>query len=198
MKNMSFVVLVAAIVGFAFTNPASNPVAATVDLKSSYVKWTGYKVTGKHFGKVMLKSGSLEFKNDMLVGGNFLLDMNSISVDDISGEYAEKLKGHLKSDDFFGVQKYPTAKFVITKVISRGTPGAYKIIGNLTIKDTTKEIRFNADMKEEGDKTTGVAKITLDRAEYDIRFGSGSFFENLGDKTIYDEFDLDINLVVSK
>lgn len=198
MKNMSFVVLVAAIVGFAFTNPASSPVAATVDLKSSYVKWTGYKVTGKHFGKVMLKSGSLEFKNDMLVGGNFLLDMNSISVDDISGEYAEKLKGHLKSDDFFGVQKYPTAKFVITKVISRGTPGAYKIIGNLTIKDTTKEIRFNADMKEEGGKTTGVAKITLDRAEYDIRFGSGSFFENLGDKTIYDEFDLDINLVVSK
>ena len=198
MKNMSLFVLVAALFGFAFTNPASSPVAASVDLKSSYVKWLASKVTGQHYGKVMLKSGSLEFKNDMLTGGNFVLDMNSITVDDLTGGGAEKLKGHLKSDDFFGVEKYPTAKFEITKVISRGTPGAYKIIGNLTIKSTTKEIRFNADLKEEAGKTVGTAKITLDRTDYDIRYGSGSFFENLGDKTIYDEFNLDVNLVVTK
>lgn len=198
MKNMSFLVFVLAFAGFAFTNPASSPIAAGVDLGASYVKWTGYKVTGKHFGKVMLKSGKLEFKNDMLVGGEFVMDMNSIKVEDLTGGTADKLAGHLKSEDFFGTEKYPTAKFVITKVISRGTPGAYKIIGNLTIKSTTKEIRFNADMKEEGGKTIAMAKITLDRAEYDIRFGSGSFFENLGDKTIYDEFDLDVNLVVTK
>jgi polyisoprenoid-binding protein YceI len=102
------------------------------------------------------------------------------------------------SADFFGVDNYPTAKFQITKVVSRGTPGAYKIIGNLTVKQTTKEVRFNADLKEENGKTVGMAKITLDRSEYDIRYGSGTFFENLGDKTIYDEFDLEVNLVLTK
>jgi len=198
MKNMSILVVVLAMVGFAFTNPASSPVVSGVDLGASFVQWTGYKVTGKHFGKVKLKSGNLVFKNDMLTGGEFVMDMNSIKVEDVTGGMADKLAGHLKSEDFFGTEKYPTSKFVITKVISRGTPGAYKIIGNLTIKSTTKEIRFNADMKEENGKSVAMAKITLDRSEYDIRYGSGSFFENLGDKTIYDEFDLEVNLVVTK
>ena len=198
MKNFAFVLTLAVVFGFAFTNPAKAPEAVAVDTQASYVQWTGYKVTGKHYGKVRLKSGSLQYTNGALTGGSFVLDMKSISVEDLTGGTADKLRGHLTSEDFFGVEKYPTAKFEITKVVSRGTPGAYKIIGNLTIKSTTKEIRFNADMKQENGKTVGVAKITLDRAEYDIRYGSGSFFENLGDKTIYDEFDLDINLVLAK
>lgn len=187
--------MLAAIASFSFVKP---PVKVPADLTSSYVKWTGYKVTGKHFGKVMLKSGSLEFEGDNLIGGSFEMDMTSITVEDLSGEGAKKLGGHLKSDDFFGVATYPTSKFVITKVVSRGTPGAYKIIGNLNLKAATKELRFNADIKTVEGKQTAMAKITLDRSEYDIRFGSGSFFENLGDKTIYDEFDLEINLVYKK
>jgi polyisoprenoid-binding protein YceI len=146
----------------------------------------------------MLKSGSLEFEGNNLIGGSFEMDMTSISVEDLSGEGAKKLGGHLKSDDFFGVANYPTSKFVITKVISRGTPGAYKIIGTLNLKAASKELRFNADIKEEEGKQTAIAKVTLDRSEYDIRYGSGSFFDNLGDKTIYDEFDLEINLVYKK
>lgn len=189
-----FLVLVA-IATFSFVKP---PVKVPADLTSSFVKWTGYKVTGQHFGKVMLKSGSLEFEGDNLIGGAFEMDMTSITVEDLSGEGAKKLGGHLKSDDFFGVAAHPTSKFVITKVVSRGTPGAYKIIGNLNLKAATKELRFNADIKTIEGKQTAVAKITLDRSEYDIRFGSGSFFENLGDKTIYDEFDLEINLVYKK
>lgn len=198
MKRIYFALFLAAGFGFAFTNPASAPVNVPIDLASSYVKWTGYKVTGKHFGKVRIKSGSLAYTDGALTGGSFVLDMKTISVEDITGAYADKLKGHLLSDDFFGVEKHPTAKFDITKAISRGTPGAYKIIGNLTIKGITKEIRFNADLKEEGGKTVGLAKITIDRSEYDIRFGSGTFFENLGDKTIYDDFDLEVNLVSGK
>jgi polyisoprenoid-binding protein YceI len=126
------------------------------------------------------------------------MDMTSITVEDLTGEGAKKLGGHLKSDDFFGVTAHPTSKFVITKVVSRGTPGAYKIIGNLNLKAATKELRFNADIKTIEGKQTAVAKIKLDRSEYDIRYGSGSFFDNLGDKTIYDEFDLEINLVYKK
>lgn len=195
MKKFSMFLVLVAIATFSFVKP---PVKVPADLTSSYVKWTGYKVTGQHFGKVMLKSGSLEFEGDNLIGGAFEMDMTSITVEDLTGEGAKKLGGHLKSDDFFGVAAHPTSKFVITKVVSRGTPGAYKIIGNLNLKAATKELRFNADIKTIEGKQTAVAKIKLDRSEYDIRYGSGSFFENLGDKTIYDEFDLEINLVYKK
>jgi polyisoprenoid-binding protein YceI len=195
MKKFSLFLMLVAIASFSFVKP---PVKVPADLTSSYVKWTGYKVTGKHFGKVMLKSGALEFEGTNLVGGSFEMDMTSIKVEDLGAEGAKKLEGHLKSDDFFGIATYPTAKFVITKVISRGTPGAYKIVGNFNLKAATKELRFNADIKTVEGKETAVAKITLDRSEYDIRYGSGSFFENLGDKTIYDEFDLEINLVYKK
>jgi polyisoprenoid-binding protein YceI len=195
MKKFSLFLLLVAIASFSFVKP---PVKVPADLTSSYVKWTGYKVTGKHFGKVMLKSGALEFEGTNLVGGSFEMDMTSIKVEDLGAEGAKKLEGHLKSDDFFGIATYPTAKFVITKVISRGTPGAYKIVGNFNLKAATKELRFNADIKTVEGKETAIAKITLDRSEYDIRYGSGSFFENLGDKTIYDEFDLEINLVYKK
>ena len=195
MKKFSMFLVLVAIATFSFVKP---PVKVPADLTSSFVKWTGYKVTGQHFGKVLLKSGSLEFEGDNLIGGAFEMDMTSITVEDLSGEGAKKLGGHLKSDDFFGVAAHPTSKFVITKVVSRGTPGAYKIIGNLNLKAATKELRFNADIKTIEGKQTAVAKIKLDRSEYDIRYGSGSFFENLGDKTIYDEFDLEINLVYKK
>ena len=198
MKNFAIILSLAVVFGLEFNNPAKAPEAVAVDTKASYVQWTGYKVTGKHFGKVRLQSGSLEYSNGTLTGGSFVMDMKSISVEDMSGGGADKLRGHLMSADFFGVDNYPTAKFQITKVVSRGTPGAYKIIGNLTVKQTTKEVRFNADLKEENGKTVGMAKITLDRSEYDIRYGSGTFFENLGDKTIYDEFDLEVNLVLTK
>jgi hypothetical protein len=175
MKKFSMFLVLVAIATFSFVKP---PVKVPADLTSSYVKWTGYKVTGQHFGKVMLKSGSLEFEGDNLIGGAFEMDMTSITVEDLTA--------------------HPTSKFVITKVVSRGTPGAYKIIGNLNLKAATKELRFNADIKTIEGKQTAVAKIKLDRSEYDIRYGSGSFFENLGDKTIYDEFDLEINLVYKK
>ena len=111
---------------------------------------------------------------------------------------AKKLVGHLKSDDFFGVEKHPTASLQVTKVISRGKVGSYKIIGDLTIKGTTKEIKFNTVV----DNTTGVpvasADLTIDRSDFGIRYGSGSFFDDLGDKTIYDEFDLSLKLVGTK
>ncbi|MEL7145417.1 MAG: YceI family protein, partial [Bacteroidota bacterium] len=112
---------------------------------------------------------------------------------DLEGKSKGNLESHLKSDDFFGVNNYPTAKIVITKVVPQG-PGKYKVTGDLTIKGTTKEIKFIANQSG----NTATADLVIDRSEYDIRYGSGSFFENLGDKTIYDDFELSVSLALMK
>lgn len=191
MKNLIFLfVMLLTVSGFAYT---SNPVLKSVNVKESKIEWKGYKVTGSHTGTISVKSGNFEFDNNgSLTGGNFVIDMSTIEVTDLKGGGAVKLKGHLTSADFFGVENYPEATFEITKVISRGTPGQYKIIGDMTIKNITKEIKFNAEI----DESKATANIVLDRSEFDIRYGSGSFFDNLGDKTIYDDFNLSISLVL--
>lgn len=183
-----------AFAGLAFT--VNSGATLKVDTLNSNVQWTAYKVTGQHNGVVNIKSGALTYdEKGFFAGGSFEIDMTSIKCLDLQGETAGKLEGHLKSDDFFGIAKFPTAKFVITKVIPRGKPGEYKVIGNLTIKSTTKEIKFDALLQEaEGGKIVATGDIKIDRSDFDVRYGSGSFFEGLGDKTIYDEFDLKVKL----
>lgn len=171
---------------------------ASVDVKSSYIVWKGYKVTGSHYGKIMIKSGALEFTDGMLSGGSFEIDMNSITCDDLEGGSNEKLVGHLKSDDFFGSATHPVATFTITTVTPKGTPGDYKIIGDLTIKGITNEIKFYANVADMDGEVKASGDITVDRSMYNVRFGSNSFFGNLGDKTIYDDFELSVNLVANK
>ncbi len=199
--NLSFVamLLFSIIIGFSFTlNPIDSGVYK-VNTTDSNVQWKGYKVTGEHAGTVNIQSGELSFDDDgNLNGGSFVMDMASIKVTDLQGEWAGKLEGHLKSADFFGVEKFPTAKFEITNVAAKGTPGDYKITGNLTIKESTKEIRFYAHIDKEGGNLTATGEIKIDRTDFDVRYGSGSFFDGLGDKTIYDEFDLNVKLVGSK
>jgi len=162
-----------------------------VDIEASVVEWKASKVLGKHNGTLELKSGNLEFADGELSGGVFLLDMTSIQCTDLEGEYKDKLEGHLKSADFFGVKEFPTANFLIKNVYSRGTPGDYKIVGDVTIKGVTKEIKFNTLIADDIAKAT----ITLDRTDYDVRYGSGTFFSNLGDKSIHDNFDLDVKII---
>ena len=198
MKNSSLLFVVFAMIGLAFTDPTSEMVSMSVDTENSFVKWTASKVTGTHYGKVMVKSGNLEYTDGSLTGGTVVMDMTSITVEDIQGKGAERLAGHLRSPDFFGVEENPTAEFKITNVVSRGKAGEYRITGDMTIKGFTEEVKFNTVLTEEGNSSAGVATITLDRTDYDIRYGSGSFFENLGDRTIYDEFELEINLIANK
>ena len=194
MKRL-FVLPVLALFAMSFALVSTN---YNVDVTSSNIVWNGYKVTGSHTGNVKVKSGKLTIDGGKLTGGSFEIDMNSITNTDMSGGGADKLVGHLKSDDFFGVATYPTAKFVISRAIAIDTKGNYKIIGNLTIKSTTKEIKFNANVVEAEGVVKATGKITIDRSEYDVRFGSGSFFDSLGDKTIYDEFDMNVSLVAKK
>lgn len=160
-----------------------------VDVEKSTVTWKAYKVTGSHTGTVTLSSGALTFKDGTLNGGSFKVDMTSLVCTDLEGEYKGKLEGHLKSDDFFSVANHPSASIVFTSVEATGK-NSYEVTGDLTIKGTTKPITF--DLSVYGSKAT--ASLKVDRAQYDVRYGSGSFFENLGDKTIYDEFDLVVDL----
>jgi polyisoprenoid-binding protein YceI len=181
---------------FLFVTAVSLNVA--VDTEASQVTWKGYKVTGSHEGTIAVKNGSLEFTDGIFTGGSFMIDMASLKATDVTGETAGKLEGHLKSGDFFGVEDFPAASFKITKVVSRGKPGDYRVTGDLTIKETTKAIRFNTTVTEEMGKYTAKADLTIDRTDFDVRYGSGSFIDNLGDKTIYDEFELGITLVSKK
>lgn len=190
MKKNALSLALAVVFGTAVS--ASTPaevVTKEVKTSESTVTWKGYKVTGSHYGTINLQSGSLSFDGDKLVGGEFVVDMSSLVSDDLEGEYKGKLEGHLKSDDFFGVEKHPTSKLVFTEVKANGK-NSYEVTGDLTIKGITKAVTF--DLSVYGSKATATMKV--DRSEYDVRYGSGSFFDNLGDKTIYDEFDLVVDL----
>ncbi|MFT4833803.1 MAG: polyisoprenoid-binding protein YceI [Marinoscillum sp.] len=169
----------------------------TVDAERSKVEWLAKKVTGQHNGEVSLKEGSFDFTEGKLTGGTFTIDMTGITVLDLSGGSKAKLQGHLNSDDFFGVTTYPTALFKITKAVPQG-PGKYKVVGDITIKGKTEEIQFPASLEEKNGTVTGTATLIIDRTKFDIRYGSGSFFDDLGDKTIYDEFDLTVKIVATK
>ena len=174
-----------------------------IDAEKSTMAWVGEKVTGQHNGVISIKSGSF-MAEDGKMGGQFVIDMTSIVVKDIpmDNEYNGKLTGHLKSADFFNVSESPEAKFEITKVLpykaKEGEMANYKVTGNLTIKGITNEISFPAMIEMADGKFSAKAKTSIDRSRWDIRYGSGSFFDNLGDKLIYDDFHLEINLVGNK
>lgn len=171
----------------SFTNGDDDK--KVVNIEKSKVTWKGYKVTGQHEGTIVLKEGFLNFEGEKLTGGEFIIDMASISSTDLKGDGKTKLDGHLKADDFFGVKNHPTAKLVITKV-EAGSNGAYKVTGDFTIKGITQSASFELS----ADSSSATASIKLDRTKYGIKYGSGSFFDDLGDKAISDEFDLSINL----
>jgi len=163
----------------------------TADTAKTTLLWLGEKVTGQHTGTIKLQSGWINWQDNKIASGEFNIDMASLKETDNN----KNLLGHLKSDDFFGVAKYPVAKLVITG----STPfdkGSAVVSGTLTIKDATNPIEFKATSQKKDDGTWFFANISVDRTKYNIRYGSGSFFDNLGDKTIYDEFKLKVNLLV--
>lgn len=183
----------------AFSTTFLSAIDFTVDNSKSTLKWHAEKVTGKHDGNVMIKSGSLNFDGSNLKGGEFTIDMKSISNTDLEdASYRQKLENHLKSEDFFSVDKYPESKFVITSIEKKADK--HQITGNLTIKGITHAVTFPADIKISGDKVTAKADIVIDRSKYNVQYRSKSFFDitALGDKMIYDEFTLSLYLIATK
>lgn len=161
-----------------------------VDLTASLLAWKGTKPGGAHDGTVALKPSTLVVDNGTITGGEFTIDMASIKVLDIKDpKKAANLAGHLASGDFFEVEKYPTSKFVITGVEDKD--GKLAVTGNLTIKDVTKSVTIPASLAEaDGVYTFTSDKFNIDRADFNVKYGSKKFFDNLKDKFIDDIMEM--------
>ncbi len=163
----------------------------------SKVKWNGKKVTGEHYGTIEIKSGNLIIEDFKIKGGSVQMDMNSIISEDLTNESMnKKLVGHLKSDDFFSVEKFPVSALEI-KNVKHKAGNVYAITAGLTIKGITKEIEFDVNLAFSGKNLKAEGIMEVDRTLYDIRFRSGKFFSGLGDNLIYDKFTLNFNIVAA-
>tara|TARA_X000001036_G_scaffold422594_1_gene445675 strand:+ start:343 stop:903 length:561 start_codon:yes stop_codon:yes gene_type:complete len=180
----------------AETNDVSmTAVDATYNIKQdqSSLVWTGREVsTSSHYGTINFTSGQFEIADGLISQGEFFVDMTSITVQDLTGGSKDRLEGHLRSDDFFSVESYPTAHLYISssEAISNGK---WMVNGFLTIKDISHPVLFEMANTEDGWN----ASLVFDRSKYNVKFRSGTFFENLGDKLIYDDIELKINLKTS-
>ena len=170
-----------------------------MDLTKSSIKWIGKEITTKeHFGALKFSKAQLEFNGDVLTGGEFTVDMTTLDVQDLSGGGKQRLEGHLRSDDFFSVNKHQTSYLKINEILPpelsriEADNNSFEVSGELTIKGITQPIVFT--LKPVSDQSY-VADLTFDRSDYNVRFRSGSFFENLGDKLILDDIKLEVTLV---
>jgi len=215
MNKFSYLLIFCLFLGlmsFAQTEAKTEVKTKSSDViaESSRIMWTGYKPLGEHKGELSVQKGKLKFQENVLAGGEVTIDMTSLTCTDIEDEAQNgKLVGHLKSPDFFNTVEHGTATLKIKKVVPYGsfdtqsdksTGELYKVVADLTIKGITKEIKFKSNVYnyiDGGDYVSAVARITLDRTDFDIQYGSGSFFDSLGDQLIYDEFDLSVSLMVN-
>ncbi|MEQ1732611.1 MAG: YceI family protein [Bacteroidia bacterium] len=195
MKKATSIVLSLAIATSAL---ATKPAVYKINAAKSTLTWLGKKVTGQHSGTVKLTSGTFNMQGKNITTGTFVIDMNSMLCTDLKAEEgADKLIGHLKSPDFFDTEKNKTATFVITQTVLR-KDGQTDVTGKLTIKGITNEVTFPASVKNEGKALAMVGKITVDRTKFDIKYGSKSFFDSIGDKAIDNDFFIDFKIVALK
>lgn len=191
-KKMKVLKLMLAVVVMVVSLSTYAQKNQNIKVASSQIEWEGKKVLGSHNGTLNFKSGSVSTKNGKLVGGTFAVDMTSITVKDLEpGKGKEKLEGHLKSDDFFGVDNHTQSTLVFKSVKESGA-NKYQVKADLTIKGKTHPVEFEATFNGK----EGSAKVTVDRTKYDIKYGSGSFFDDLGDKAIDNDFTLDITVKI--
>lgn len=195
--KITSVLLLAIVASFSFF--AFTPKADTynVDLTKSSISWEAKKLVGGHTGFIDLTAGNLIFNGKKLIGGNFEAGMATLKVMD-NNKPNPGLDKHLKSDDFFGVDKFPTASFIIKKI--EGNGNNVNVTGDLTLKGVTNSINFPATLTWNADKTVSANadKIIIDRTKFGIQYRSKSIFSDIGDKMIEDEFTIAVKLVVKK
>lgn len=194
-KLFTYILSVSILTLFSFTTHVNK---VNANKKNSSVIWIGSKPTGSHTGNVTLKDGYLSFDHGNLVGGEFTIDMTSITCTDIESEKKNKyLVDHLKDEDFFDVNKFPEAKLTVNRV--KNIEGSqFEMKGNMTIKGITNPVTFNADIKINRNSYTAIAKIIIDRTKWGVEYKSGNIFKDLGDKIIYDDMEFDVFLVSEK
>ena len=181
----------------AVTESTSESYKANVE--TSTIEWKGFKPTGEHFGTIGLESGLFDVVDGKIVGGSFIIDMKSIKVTDIPAEDEKnaKLVGHLKNADFFDVENHPSAIFTITGV--EEVEGKTMLSGNLTIKEVKNNITFPVSVSQTGDGITLKSEtFTIDRSKWNVKYGSKSFFDDLGDKFINDDIELRVSVTATK
>ena len=166
-----------------------------LDLTASVMTWKGTKPTGSHDGTVAFKSGGMVVENDVLKGGEFVIDMNTIkNLDMVGSDGAANIEKHLKAPDFFDIEVYPTSKFVITSVLE--VEGSLAVTGNLTIKDVTKSITIPESISTvEGITTFKSELFNIDRADFNVKYGSKRWIEGLKDKFINDLVEMSFTVV---
>ena len=155
----------------------------------SNIDWVGKKVTGAHNGTIAVKEGEFILNDGKLAGGEFVIDTTSIKILDVTDPATNaQFFGHLASDDFFSIEKYPEAILNITSVSGN------HIEGNLTIKGITHPVAFDAAVNVNGDALIATGKLVIDRTKYGMKFRSGNYFKDLGDTLIYNDFELNVNV----
>jgi polyisoprenoid-binding protein YceI len=155
----------------------------------SNIDWVGKKVTGTHNGTIAVKEGYIILNDGKLTGGKFVIDTTSIKILDITDPATNaQFSGHLASDDFFSIEKYPEATLEINSVA-----GNY-VEGNLTIKGITHPVAFDIAVNVNGDQLSATGKLVIDRTKYEMKFRSGNFFKDLGDNLIYNDFELNVSV----
>ena len=165
-----------------------------VDKGSSDVQWIGRKVTGEHNGHIQMAGGFIVKNDGKLENGEILINMQSITVDDIENpKWNQKLVTHLKDNDFFNSEKYPTAKFVFNRFKGKGADT--HVSGEMTIRDKNIPMNLILNVVVDIDSSYATGNININRSLFDVKYGSGSFFEGLGDKMIMDEFTLTFKVI---
>jgi polyisoprenoid-binding protein YceI len=155
----------------------------------SNIDWVGKKVTGAHNGTIAVKGGEFILNDGKLTGGKFTIDTTTIKILDVTDPATNaQFAGHLASDDFFSIDKYPEAALEITSVSGN------QVEGHLTIKDITHPVSFDVAVNVNGDVLTASGKLVIDRTKYGIKFRSGNFFKDLGDTLIYNDFELNVSV----
>ena len=162
----------------------------------SELKWIGKELsTDTHTGTLALKKGKIDVNANGVIHGEVEIDMTTITVTDMQGKWGTKLEGHLKSPDFFDVEEYSSAFITFQSDENPIKNNQLNLTGELTIKDITHPISFTTELLQTKPSLQAKASLSFDRSKYDVRFRSGKFFENLGDKLILDDIEVDLSLI---
>ena len=189
MKNYFTISII--IIILIFSTQSINAQEKLLKIETSNIRWFGEEITGKqHYGDLKFSSGYIQINDEVISSGNFIVNMNSLTVEDLSGGGKKRLEGHLKSTAFFGVSDHPQATLNISS-LAEINGNSQILVGELTIKGITHPINFSITLSSENNAT---AMLVFDRSKYDVRFRSGSFFDELGDKLILDDIKLEVAL----
>ena len=180
------------ILGFVYTQ---SEIAYKIDTNKSQLLWRAEQLTGNHWGYISIKSGNVIFNaNGQLEAGSVIIDINTITIEDDT--WKEKLKQHLESDDFFSVKNFSESSFNIKKITPKAS--GLEIEGLLTIKGVSNPNIFMVKVKNVDNGYIATGKVVVDRTLYGIKYRSGKYFPEIGNRLIYDNFTIEFNLTTKR